>query len=162
MNGRVERWHRVLGDCLRSVLSGVDKLMWDWAARHVAYCFNRVRRKKKVKTPYFLRFGRPAQIQYLRRFGCPAFAKVHEKTGVLADRYEKGIHLGCSRVNSAYLFGVWRRNVAGNWVFKVIENSSLKFCEDVLVEDMNSLKVKDNYVLQPSGVLTIESSSVPA
>ena len=83
MNGRVERWHRVLGDSLRAVLSGVDKLVWDWAARHVAYCYNRVRRKKDVPTPYFRRFRRAAKVGYLRRFGCMAFAKIHEKTGVL-------------------------------------------------------------------------------
>ena len=43
--GLIERWHRVLGDLLRSCLSGVDNNLWDWCARYIAYVYTRVQRK---------------------------------------------------------------------------------------------------------------------
>ena len=143
--GNIERWHRVLGDALRSCLSGVDKSLWDYCARYVAYVFTRVERKPDTPSAYRKRFLRSAPVDHLRRFGCVCYSKVQDQDGsppVLHPRYEKGVFLGCSRVNSSYIVGHYRMDDRCNdgYRFTVAESSSVKFFEDDLVLDLNSLR----------------------
>ena len=47
----VERMMRTVSDCLRAILAGVDKTMWDYAAEYFAYTWNKVPRRNYARLP---------------------------------------------------------------------------------------------------------------
>ena len=142
LNGAVERFNQTSTNAIRTNLVGVDKRVWDYAAKYVAYVWNRVGKGKKKPTPFKKRFGREASTKHLRRFGCLCYALEHKKRAKLEDKYERGIFLGYGTENSTYLIGVWRpddRTKAGV-SFQVLENADCKFDESVLISDVEDLK----------------------
>ena len=143
MNGTVERWNRTQGGLIRANLYGVDKRVWDHASRYVSYCYNRTVRRSTGKSPYEIKHGRKFASDSWRRFGCLAYSKIHTSIPHEADRYERGIFLGYSEVNSTYLVGVWRedRRTKSGQKFTVVENKTVKFDEEILIANVDHLRV---------------------
>ena len=140
-NGVVERYNRTHGDGIRACLVGVDKGLWDWAAKYVTYVHNRINSKPGRKSPFEKRFKRPPPTRYFRRFGCLCYPKVHTHRTKLEDKYERGVFLGYSQENSTFLCGVWRDSAKeGVQRFSVVENRTVKFDEDTLIHNIEVLK----------------------
>jgi len=150
MNGRVERHNGTHSSATRAVLSGVDPSVWDWAAKFVSYSWNRRPNPDNGISPYEKRLGKAPGTEHFRRFGCLAYQKVHVLGGLgkLANRFVRGVSLGYSRENSAYLVGSWQRDnrLSAGIRFVVSENRVVKFREDILVKDINALR-SDEYRL---------------
>ena len=142
LNGVVERFNRTNGDAIRANLIGVDKRVWDYAAKFSSYVWNRIKRGGKKKSPYQKRFGREAATSYFRRFGCLCYAMVHTHRRSIDEKYERGIFLGYGQENSTYLVGVWREDdrTKTGLNFVVLENADVKFDESVLIRDVDDLK----------------------
>ena len=139
LNGLVERFMRTLSENLRALMHGVDPKLWDWGARFIAHCYNRIPRKYGAKTPYERRWNRPASLNHIRRFGCEAFIKIPKPVGKLSPRFQKGVFLGFSSMNSSYIIGVWRKR--GNTdQFCTLESRHCKFSEENLVASIATLK----------------------
>ena len=141
-NGIVERWNQTSQNAMKANLFGVDPRMWDWCYKYTAYVYARLPRKSNKDTPYYKRFGRDASTTYFRRFGCLAYSKIHTEVGKLDMKWERGIFLGYSNLNSTYLIGVWRsnKNCASGVRFTVVENRVAKFDEDIIIGNIDDLQ----------------------
>jgi hypothetical protein len=84
--------------------------------------------------------------KYLRRYGCLAHFRPHamqkdhepEVGTALLPRRKKGIHLGFSSRDSAWLIGVYQ-----NAALHVCETRSVTFVEDILVKNVQELESPD-------------------
>ena len=102
----VERRNRTLMEMTRSILKArnVPNYMWGEAVRHSTYLINRVTtRALEDKTPYEMLKKRKPNLEYLKVFGCLAYAKVNGP-GVkkLDDRSRCLVHLGREPGAKAY------------------------------------------------------------
>lgn len=158
-NGVVERWNRTMGDAIRANLQGVDPRLWDYCAKYCSYVWVRVPRRKGKKSPFEMRYGREPATRHLRPFGCLVYAKVHVDVPKLANRYERGMFLGYAE-NGTFLVGLWRPDarVKGGERFTVIENKSVKFCENIKVKSVDDLAKysKGTFVAFPSHESLVE------
>ncbi len=174
MNGRIERWHRCLGDSVRCMLKFTDPRLWDLAGRHAAYIFNRLECGTGKLSAFQQRHNRSAWLDHLRRFGCLAYVKIpeHVKTpepdGALGPRYEVGVYVGCSRENSSSLVSVWRcsRRIMGGFGFRVVGSKAVKYFEDHIIKNVDLLKYPDKFPLDASGrndkaEMPVEGPAVP-
>jgi hypothetical protein len=130
--------------------------MWDHALRHVAKVYNLRKRRdnsnavcsepltslKKISVNPLTRMDVEAKKKYLRRYGCLTYWKpgvkkkdAHDDTGTaLRARRIRGVHLGFSDNNSAWLVGTY-----DNGELKVYETRSATFFEDILVQNVQAL-----------------------
>ena len=158
-NGTIERFIGTIKDALRTTMCGVDARVWDWAVQHATTVWN-MRNNSKC-TPFnqgklcspdtivsniscnpFIH-DTSSKIKYLRRFGCLSFLKPYRspqeaesaRNQVLLPKRLRGIHLGFSPNNSAYLIGTI--NAEGK--FSTYESRDVTFCEDILVHDVRAL-----------------------
>ena len=73
-NGRVERWHRTMGEGVRTLLLdlGLPAALWGEVLRHLTWVKNRVVHSAlgPGKTPHEMWFGRKPDLSMLRAFGC--------------------------------------------------------------------------------------------
>ncbi|MBQ28094.1 MAG: hypothetical protein CMH81_08185 [Nitrospiraceae bacterium] len=164
MNGTIERFVGTMKDALRTTLFGVDGRVWDWALEHIISVWNMKQHRKCAKhnnneicapnkilsnisdNPF--EQGKTDKQKYLRRFGCLAFFKAcknpkemeKERNLVLIPKRLRGIHLGFSNKNSAWIIGTI--NYGG--YFTVYESRDVSFCEDILVNDVRALDVISN------------------
>ena len=161
-NGTIERFIGTLKNALRTTMRGVDARVWDWAVKHCVEVWNLKNNNKCCKfndgkiccpntilsqltTNPFLQ-KKQDRKHYLRRFGCLAFFKPYKSPKELEDLRNKvllptrmrGIHLGFSVNNSAWLIG--SVNDAGH--FTTYETRDVSFCEDILVRDVRALSVR--------------------
>jgi hypothetical protein len=169
-NGTCERLVQSVKDSLRTCMAHVDSRLWDFAIKNIIQCWNMrnsekatlaiTKQKRKItKCPNDvlkavssnpLVQGRPYDREkYLRRFGCLCYFKPHipraqaEKNSPLLPKRERGVYLGLSEVNSAWLVGVFR---AGH--FHVYETRNAVFLEDVIVNNVEDLSSPDPPLMQ--------------
>jgi hypothetical protein len=163
-NGKCERFNGSHMSAVRTNLSGVDVRCWDWCAGHVVHVWNRVRRKGKEKSPFEIRNGRAASTKHFRRFGCLAYSRNHVPENKLSSPYQVAIMLGYARLSSAYLLGLWRKDdrCRSGERFVVVEQRDAKFCENVLISNVDDLKTSLKFVNHAStaalGGLSFEES----
>ena len=177
MNGVIERFMRTFGNGLRAILIYVDRRLWCYAGEFLAFCWNRVPRdysrapKYNGKTPIqAVKMRDPEAIEsaadnvatdgtgrHLRRFGCLSYVMMQPRESVkkLSPKYQKMVFLGYSKSNnSAWLFGGFlkddRCTVGYRWA--EIESIDAKFCEDVLISDIDQLKPDATAAEQPQQV----------
>ena len=126
----------------KSFWSRVGPRVWGWCYKYTAYIYAGLPRKSNKGTPYCERLGRDASTTYFRRFGCLAYSKIHTEVGKLDMKWERGIFLGYSNLNSTYLIGVWRsnKNCASGVRFTVVENRVAKFDEDIIIGNIDDLQ----------------------
>ena len=77
-NGAAERTHGTLLNIIRSLLisSGLPRTMWGEAMQHAVWLYNRTPHAGiAFRTPYELRFGKPADLTGLHPFGSVCFVK---------------------------------------------------------------------------------------
>ena len=135
--------------------------MWSYGAKYFAWCFARTNRASGVQSPYSLRWpGKVPDLSKARRFGCLAYAKDYSQKGKLVDRFIRGIFLGISDDNGAFLIGMWKsdnRSKSG-LRFSVFEVRKCKFAEDYLVKNVDDLKpgAKQMLVDYPDPKLLVE------
>ena len=81
-----------------------------------------------------------------RRFGvlCFVYSEPETRRPKLGTRFTRGVFLGYSEINAAYLVGVWRR-LNGQFKFVAVETESVKFT-DFLVRDADELEPGYNQV----------------
>ena len=132
-NGKIERYNRTLTDAIRTATFGVDKQLWRFAAKYVAYTWNRTDGNRK--SPYFLRYGREPGVKHLRRFGSKCWFKIQRRKK-LGQKYKLGVFLGYAEVCPSYLVGYYTD--AGR--FQVAMSADVKFDEDDLVSSLDALK----------------------
>ena len=65
-NGVAERMMRTIGDSLKAILIGVDKVVWDYAAEYFAWAWNRVPRANYARLPWAKDLS-PAEIRIKTR-----------------------------------------------------------------------------------------------
>ena len=168
-NGLIERWIFTAKDALRTTMCGVDSRVWDWAMEHIALVWNLKVHNKCSK----FNDGKPAspnkiladrssnpfvhesagKQKYLKRFGCLCFFKPYkspiekesERNKVLLPKRLRGIHLGFSKNNSAYLIGT----VNSDGKFSTYESRDVTFCEDILVHDVRALAMHKDVGPEP-------------
>ena len=160
MNGTCERFIQSIKDSLRTTMSGVDSRLWDFAIQHITKVWNMKHYSKTAKhsgdgkitspneilaqtskNPFYQ--NAPQNLPYLRRFGCLAFFKPWRTPTEIEDRRNKvllpkrlkGVHLGFSDANSAWIIG----SITPEGRFSVYETRSASFCEDILVRDVRAL-----------------------
>lgn len=99
-NGRIERWHKTLGEGLRTLLlhSGLPVSWWGEALRFLVWIRNRVVSKalKGVSSPYEAWTGRKPDLSLVRTWGCMATRLLPPpaRGGKLGPRGQLVIHLG--------------------------------------------------------------------
>ncbi|NBU34777.1 hypothetical protein EBS40_09225, partial [bacterium] len=99
-NGRVERWHRTMGEGVRTMLlaSGLPASTWGETLRHLTWVKNRVVHSalNPGKTPYEMWFGRKPDLSMLKTFGCMCSSLIPEpaQDGKLSPRGKMLVHLG--------------------------------------------------------------------
>ena len=150
-NGKVERWNQTNLGLTRANMQGVDKKLWDWCMKYVAWTWNRValvsksgKDKTIKKTPFQWRFKRKPKTSYFRRFGCLCYVR-NETPGSKLNptQYRPAVFLGYARSNNSYQVGTWKEDdrSANGWRWEVQESAHVKgFQEKVLVSDINQLK----------------------
>ena len=104
-NGVVERRNRTVLSTTRSMMKAMKLPLTFWAeaVRHAIYILNRVPTKAlEDKTPYEALYNRKPNLEYLRIFGCTAYAKItipHLKK--LDDRSIPMVYLGVEEGSKA-------------------------------------------------------------
>ncbi|GAK66588.1 uncharacterized protein PAN0_013c4811 [Moesziomyces antarcticus] len=105
-NGVAERLNRTLFNQVRCMMiqSGAPGNLWGDALLHAVYLNNRLPTKGNgFQTPYLALFGRHAELDMLRTFGCSAFAHVPaERRGKLDNRAVPCVYLGVSPGTKAF------------------------------------------------------------
>lgn len=111
-NGRAERLNRTLEDKARTMLleAGLPKRFWPEAVMCAAYLLNRCPTKATGKIPATEWYGRPANYNRLRTFGCVCHVHIpKEKRKKFDPRSELGIMLGYAEL--AYRIYILDRKV---------------------------------------------------
>ncbi len=166
-NGTCERMVGTIKSALRTTMHNVDPRVWDYCVEHIGKVWNVKVSKKASKyskkgvpacpddimeqessNPFF-RSG-IHRLKYLKRFGCLTYFKKdvapegpddlkNLKNFALRPRRVKGIHLGFSGKNSAWLVGTMNSDKK----FTVYETIDAVFVESVLVRDIRLLCKSD-------------------
>jgi len=167
-NGTCERMVGTVKSALRTTMMNVDPRCWDFCAEHISKVWNI---KVSKKASRYSKDGKPKcpedileQIsdnplyksginkwKHLKRFGCLTYFKRDVspedtdmlKNKVLMPRRVKGIHLGFSEKNSAWLVGT----INSEGRFQVYETVDAVFLESILVRDI--VKLCDKHNLDP-------------
>ena len=169
-NGVAERFMACLGGGIAAMLIGVDLCLWCFAAEYFGWCWNVTRRQLYMKAlsynglspleacnVYKLRKITPIEqgvrdqlkrsddprAKFQRRFGCLVLVKVEPKEAVKKTRPKAipGVFLGISELNNSFRIGAWIETKSGSTYFNDrIESESVRFVENVLVHDVESLK----------------------
>ncbi|PWA94574.1 ribonuclease H-like domain, Reverse transcriptase, RNA-dependent DNA polymerase [Artemisia annua] len=104
-NGVVERKNRIVLSTTRSMMKAMKLPLTFWAeaVRHAIYILNRVpTRALEDKTPYEALYNRKPNLEYLRIFGCIAYAKITiPNLKKLEDRSIPMIYLGVEEGSKA-------------------------------------------------------------
>ena len=158
-NGVVERFMRTLSGGLRSILQETDKRLWCRAVGHLTQAYNNTRRKYD-RAPEFNDLtpsqvlkarGNPKLLELfkkrinegnfdvgmssrMRRFGCLAIVKRHDKMGKLDPKNIWGVYLGWKK--NVHLVGVWVKDsrveegirFVSFDIFIFVSNSMLTLC----------------------------------
>ncbi|KAI3656369.1 hypothetical protein MP638_000785 [Amoeboaphelidium occidentale] len=143
-NAIAERYNRILMETVRALLKQCDlpKCLWEEALEALGtevYIHNRVMiRSGQDRSPYYLVFGKPADISDLKVFGCVVQMKIPDKTlkGKLESRSVKGIHVG-KTPNGYKVFIPSER--------KIYVSRDLVFREDKKSKDQNELSNEEVY-----------------
>ncbi|MAG85871.1 MAG: hypothetical protein CMB97_00435 [Flavobacteriaceae bacterium] len=61
--------------------------------------------------------------------------------------------MGFSHRNSSYLIGLWRKHSTLGWQFKVIENKSVKFVENIIISNLEQLRPDRAGIWVPNSTL---------
>lgn len=99
-NGRIERWHRTMGEGIRTMLldSGLPGNLWGESLSQLTLVKNRIVHSalNPGKTPYEMWFGRKPDLSMLKRFGCMCSSLIPEpgQDGKLSPRGKMLVHLG--------------------------------------------------------------------
>lgn len=91
-NGLAERYNRTILERVRCMLSNskLPKVFWGEAVNTTTYLINRSPSLAlNLKTPQEIWSGKPPNLNYLRVFGCSAYA--HVKQDKLAPRAQKNV-----------------------------------------------------------------------
>ena len=134
-------------------MHGVDPLLWCHAMEHAASIWNTTPRKKYAKlegvdghTPQEVCRNLPAGSDANRRarfriFGCECFFLIQPvtKQSKLGAKYNRGVHLGFSPENQAYLVGYWTME-GRQWRWATVQTVDVKFREEKLVNRIDLLK----------------------
>ena len=156
-NGTCERLVGTIKSALRTTMHNVDPRVWDYCTEHIIKVWNI---RNSTKATKYSKDGKPKcpedimeQIsdnplyrsgilkrKHLKRFGCLTFFKRDVspesvdmlKNGPLLPRRVKGIYLGFSEANSAWLVGT----INSEGRFQVYETVDAVFLESVLVRDI--------------------------
>jgi hypothetical protein len=164
MNGTIERYVQSIKSALRTTAAFTDPRLWDFALEHVVKVWNMKKRKhnsgkhclppeeivnKTSNNPLRQQRDVTAKGKYLRRYGCLSYFKPHqvkkdhEAGTALQPRRKRGMHLGFSDKNSAWLIGTYE-----NGELKVYETRSVTFCEDILVRNIQELNQPEPSVVE--------------
>ena len=127
-NGRVERWHRTMGEGIRTLLlhSGLPANLWGEALRHVVWVKNRLVHSALAagKTPHEVWTGSKPDLSLLRTWGCMVCSLLPKtkQEGKLNTRGHMLVHLGVDEESKA-----WRVLDPDTKVVKISRN--LRFVE---------------------------------
>jgi hypothetical protein len=143
---------------LRTTAANTEPRLWDYAVEHVIKVWNMRKCRRPLKThcsntpdetvrnvssnPLTQAKVTALKGKHLRRYGCLAYFKPgvkrkddHDDLGTtLRPKRKRGIHLGFSDNNSAWLIGTYDNG------FKVYETRSVTFVEDILVKNVQELE----------------------
>ena len=154
MNGTCERFVQSIKAALRTTSANTDPRLWDFALEHVINVWN-LRKCKRTSTTHCCtpeetvskissnplnKVDVTGKKKYPRRYGCLAYFKPHivkrddEAGTALQPKRKRGVHLGFSRKNSAWLIGVYDKGSV-----HVHETRSVTFIEDILVRNVQEL-----------------------
>jgi hypothetical protein len=107
-NGHIERWHRTMGEGMRSLLlsSGMPVEYWAEALRHIVVCKNRTAYSalRGCTTPFGAWHKRKPDLSMLRVWGCMGCVRLpdREQQGKLGPRGVMCIHLGVDEEAKAW------------------------------------------------------------
>ncbi len=158
MNGTVERMAQTIKGALRTTTASTDPRLWDFCLEHVIRVWNLKENKAAGKccgkrcspsdvvaeiSDNPLQRSDAEKFRHLRRYGCLAYFKPHapkdsERNAALARRCRKGIRLGISPANSAWLIGTTQEGR-----LHVYETRNAVFVEEILVRNVKELDDKD-------------------
>lgn len=127
MNGIAERVNQTIGNTLRTILSSscVPKVFWPEAVLYAAYCWNRICRRSKSKTPFELYGGNKPSVKHLKPFGSVCFVGVpKQRRSKFDQRAKKGILVG-------YACRIKGYRVLFPETGKIVESRNVTFAEDL-------------------------------
>jgi len=183
MQGKIERLVQTIKSSLRTTTANTDPRCWDYAFEHIIKVWNLRKRRhsskahccspedtltEMSKNPLRKKMDVSAsKLKYLRRYGCLAYFKPYQvkkdhETDMgtaLQPRRKRGMHLGFSHKNSAWLIGTY-----SDGELHVYETRSVTFCEEILVRNIQELNKPVpsifEQLLDHSGVVAGESAAV--